>query len=39
MKLKYKVLLTCLALTSVFITADITKTPSQQFEVAQRAMI
>ncbi|AIU75414.1 secreted regulator of the activity of phosphatase [Bacillus velezensis M27] len=39
MKLKYKVLLTCLAVTSVFITADMTNTPSHQFEVAQRAMI
>ncbi|QBK24428.1 phosphatase [Bacillus velezensis] len=31
--------ITCLAVTSVFITADMTNTPSHQFEVAQRAMI
>lgn len=36
MKLKYKLALTCLAISTVFVSADIASAPKHQFEVAQR---
>ncbi|OCB95531.1 Phosphatase RapF inhibitor [Bacillus amyloliquefaciens] len=39
MKLKYKLALTCLAVGTVFVSADIASAPEHQFEVAQRGMI
>ncbi|MGF7534574.1 PhrC/PhrF family phosphatase-inhibitory pheromone [Bacillus mexicanus] len=39
MKLKSKLLLSCLALSTVFITTNFANAPTQQIEVAQRGMI
>ncbi|MCP6680893.1 PhrC/PhrF family phosphatase-inhibitory pheromone [Bacillus nakamurai] len=39
MKLKYKLVLICLAVGAVFVSADIANAPEHQFEVAQRGMI
>ncbi|MED4811175.1 PhrC/PhrF family phosphatase-inhibitory pheromone [Bacillus atrophaeus] len=39
MKLKYKLLLACVAACTLFVTADISNAPTKQFEVAQRGMI
>ncbi|MCY9041120.1 PhrC/PhrF family phosphatase-inhibitory pheromone [Bacillus inaquosorum] len=39
MKLKSKLLLSCLALRTVFIATNIANAPTHQIEVAQRGMI
>ncbi|MCG8396351.1 PhrC/PhrF family phosphatase-inhibitory pheromone [Bacillus atrophaeus] len=39
MNWKYKLLLACLAVSAVFVTAEVSNLTSEHFDVAQRAMI
>ncbi|ADP34258.1 PhrC/PhrF family phosphatase-inhibitory pheromone [Bacillus atrophaeus] len=39
MKWKYKLLLACLAVSAVFVTAEVSNSSTEHFDVAQRAMI